>query len=188
MPRNQFDVFPEVGHIDKIGTAVVDVLLADPILAAFSPIVRASVPLIDPERPKPVTWVTVPEFAAPFQLSKEIEATTRVELNMAFTERRTVLEPTDATDPGPKSVLTWITQVVKVLGQDGARELQVPRYSNVSLVDRLLGFEETVTLFAPPGERGQVEGESPILFWVMLPVIYEWKASLDTLQPSPPGV
>lgn len=182
MARSQWDVFTEVGHIDKIATAVVDVLQADAILSSFSPIVRAPVPGMDPEFPKPVMWVTVPELAAPFQLAREIETSTTVNLTMAWEERRTILEPSEV------SQNTWITQALKVLAAPGAMELQVPRYGNVSLVDRLDAFGQIETNFVAPGLRAQVEGELPMLFWVTVAMVYEWKASLDTLQPSPPGV
>ncbi len=182
MARSQFDAFTTVGHIDKIATAVVDLLKDDAALAAFSPILRAPVAFIDPEFPKPVMWVTVPSLAGPFQLARELETTTTVEITMAWEERRTSLEPSEV------SQLTWVTHVMKVLGEAGNMELQVSRYSNVSLVDRLLGFEQIETSFLAPGQRGEVEGELPILFWITVPVVYEWKASLDTLQPSAPGV
>ncbi len=188
MARDQFDVFPVVGHIDKIATAVVDLLEADATLAAFSPIVRAPVAGIDPEFPKPVMWVTVPEFAAPLQLARELEVVTTVELTMAFEDYRTLLEPTSPTDQGAKTVLTWLTHALTVLGTDAAMHLQVARYSKVSLVDRVLNFVPIDTSFVPPGLRAEVEGEQPILFWVTVGVVYEWKASLDTLRPSAPGV
>ncbi len=178
MARNQFDVFTAVGHIDKIATAVVDVLEADAILSSFSPIKRAPVPGLDPEFPKPVMWVSVPELAAPFLMSREIETETTVELTMAWEERRTVLEPSEV------SVNTWITQTIRVLASN--MELQVPRYGNVSLVERLREFGQIGQAFVPPDVRASVDEEMPMLFWVTVGAIYEWRADLDTLQPVTP--
>ena len=180
MAFNQFDGFAQP-HADRIEIAVVDVMAADSILAAFAPIVRPPTPILDPEEEKPVVWVSVPDMTPRFEMQREVEIDTTIRIVCAFEERRPFLEP------GEISAKAWVAQVWKVLFANDL--LQVPRYGGDRLVDRILEFATLETGRQAPGDRGggeleeDEEPEEGIFYWLTIDVVFQWDASLDTLEP-----
>ncbi len=173
---NQFDVFPEP-HLDKIENAVVDTLLADAAIAAFfeKRIRRAPTPILDPEVPKPYAFVKAPSIAVAFQMQSEGEVQSTVRIVTAFEERRPSLEP------GENSVNALGQAVWTVLFNNF--NLQVARYTNETLVDRILEFTTLETGRQAPGDRGEVDDEESIFYWVTFDIVYEWRVALSTGLP-----